>query len=133
MMLQNVLHVEDDEDIREISRVALETVGGLRLVQCGSGLEALERLESYTPDLILLDSMMPGMNGEQTLLRIRSIKRCAKIPVVFVTARVHDEARTNYMQLGAVAVIVKPFDPLTVAEELRKIWERASNNDKYDA
>ncbi len=123
-MLKSVLHVDDDEDIRDIAKVALETIGGLNVVQCGSGKEALKQLDSYMPDLILLDSMMPEMNGEQTLLEIRKRKEVARVPVVFVTAKVHDEARSNFLQLGAVAVVVKPFDPLTLADDLRAIWAR---------
>ncbi len=124
-MLSTVLHVDDDEDIRDIAKVALETIGGLSLLQCSSGKEALKVLEGFTPDLIVLDSMMPEMNGEQTLLEIRKMSGAANVPVVFVTAKVHESARANFLQLGAIAVVVKPFDPLTLADELRAIWKRS--------
>lgn len=123
-MLRNVLHVDDDEDIRAIACVALETIGGLNIVQCASGAEALERLNTFTPDLILLDSMMPGMNGEQTLLEVRKRADGKNVPIVFVTAKVHEEARRNFVHLGAAAIVVKPFEPLTLADQLRTIWQQ---------
>ncbi len=123
-MLRRVLHVDDDDDIRAIACVALEAIGGFELLQCSGGAAALASLESFVPDLIILDSMMPDMNGEQTFAQIRRRPAFSNTPIVFVTAKVHEEAKRNFLRLGAAAVVVKPFDPLTLSDQLREIWDR---------
>lgn len=124
MGLPRVLHVEDDPDIREIALIALETVGGLEVAQCGSGQEALARAPELEPGLFLLDVMMPGMNGEETLLALRAIPQFANTPAIFMTAKAQPTEVARLRDLGALEVITKPFDPMTLADQLLEIWNR---------
>ncbi len=125
-MIKTVLHVDDDEDIRDIVRVALEHIGGLHVIQCGSGTEALQLFGKIHPDVILLDSMMPEMSGEQTFKELRKLEAGRSVPIVFITAKVHEEAMRGFLELGAAGVMVKPFDPLTLADDLRAICDRTA-------
>ena len=120
--LEKVLYVEDEPDIRVVARLALEQLGGFTVELCGSGPEALERCPTFNPDLILLDVMMPGMDGPSTLLALRALPNCSRTPVVFMTAKVQPQEIAHYRQLGAVDVIPKPFDPLALADRVRAIW-----------
>ncbi|MDO3384720.1 response regulator [Gilvimarinus sp. SDUM040013] len=126
--LQTILYVEDEPDIRAIAELALETVGGYTLVSCSSGREALAAAKSEVPDLILLDVMMPEMDGPETLRQLRELKSMAGVPAVFMTAKVQPSEVAEYLALGAVDVIAKPFDPLTLAEQINKIWLSAKPN-----
>jgi two-component system OmpR family response regulator len=117
-----VLCVEDEDDIRFIVRTALEELGGLEVQEAGSGPEALKRLESFIPDIILLDIMMPGMDGMATFRAIRSDSRWAGCPIVFMTAKVQCHEIAQYKQAGALDVIEKPFDPSTLADTVRALW-----------
>ena len=124
--LQRILYVEDDPDIRAVARIALETVGGFEIVECASGQEALAAAASAAADVVLLDVMMPGMDGPATLHGLRKIPQTADTPVVFMTAKVQPSEVAHYRDLGAVDVIAKPFDPMTLADQLRAIWQAAS-------
>lgn len=121
-MLEHVVHVDDDADIREITNLALCDIGGLKVSQFRSGLEFLEAVGEIFPDLILLDVMMPDMSGEETFSMLRKHLHLAKVPIVFMTANGNRMARDRLMELGAAHVIVKPFDPITLADDLRDIW-----------
>ena len=120
--LRRILHVEDDPDIQAIARLALEGVGGLELETCGTGEEALRLARTFHPDLILLDVMMPDMDGVTTLRRLRADPQTGAIPVVFMTAKVQQEEVARLRGEGALDVLVKPFDPMTLAHTLRQIW-----------
>jgi CheY-like chemotaxis protein len=121
--LRTVLYVDDEPDIREIVELALGLVEGLNVVVCESGERALQRLPDITPDLVLLDVMMPGTDGPTTLQRMRADPRFANIPVVFVTAKAMPAEVARFRELGAVAVIAKPFDPLQFGQQIVAIWE----------
>lgn len=123
-ILNKILLVEDEEDIRTIAQIALEEIGKFTVQYCGSGKEALERVETFKPDLILLDVMMPGMDGLTVLQKLRKKPDFVHIPVVFMTAKVQANEITQYRVLGAADVITKPFDPLTLAQTLREIWKK---------
>jgi CheY-like chemotaxis protein len=120
--LHRILHVEDDADIQAIARLALEGVGGFETATCGTGEEALRLARSFHPDLILLDVMMPDMDGVTTLRRLREDPQTAAIPVVFMTAKVQQEEVARLREAGALEVLMKPFDPMTLAQALRQIW-----------
>lgn len=120
--LSRVLYVEDDPDIRTIASLALETLGGLVLESCSSGQEALAKADAFAPDLLLLDVMMPGMDGPDTLAALRRLPATANTPAVFMTAKVHESELAHYRALGALGVIPKPFDPMTLANQLRDLW-----------
>ena len=121
--LTRVLHVDDDEDIRTIANLALEAVGRLTVCVCDSGPDALAKAEAFRPDLFLLDYMMPGMDGEETARRLHELPGLADVPVIFMTARVQGDMPQNLLDSGAIGVIAKPFDPMTLAARLREIWE----------
>lgn len=120
--LERILYVEDEPDIREVAAIALEAVGGYTLRVCHSGGEALAVAEAFAPDLLLLDVMMPGMDGPTTLSELRKIPALADTPAVFMTAKVQPSEVAEYRAMGALGVVPKPFDPMTLAETLRSIW-----------
>jgi len=122
--LRSLLMVEDEADIREVAKLALEMVGGLQVDACGSGEEAMQRAGQVAPDLILLDVMMPGMDGPTTLKGLRTLPGLARTPIIFMTAKVMQSEVDDYLALGAVDVIPKPFDPMTLADQLKSIWDR---------
>jgi two-component system OmpR family response regulator len=117
--LKLVLYVEDDPDIQMVAQMALEVVGGLKLRSCTSGQEALDAATTCQPDLILLDVMMPGLDGPATLAQLRKLPNTASTPVVFMTAKVQTAEVAYYKTLGALGVIAKPFDPMQLAQAVR--------------
>lgn len=122
--LQRILCVEDEPDIQAVARMALELVGGFVVRVCSGGDEALREAPGFSPDLILLDVMMPGMDGPSTLQALRAQDATAQVPVVFMTAKVQPQEVTHYRSLGALDVIAKPFDPMALAGQVQAIWER---------
>jgi len=122
--LEKVLLVEDDLDIQIIGRLALETVGGLTLEACSSGQDCIQVAPQFRPDLILLDVMMPGMDGPTTLTALKADPELASIPVVFMTAKVQTHEVESYKSMGAIGVIAKPFDPMTLATQVQSLWNQ---------
>ncbi|AOY90334.1 hypothetical protein BKP64_16585 [Marinobacter salinus] len=120
--LQRIMLVEDEEDIRAVAELALEAVGGFILKTCPSGQSALDAIETFRPQLILLDVMMPGMDGPTTLQAIRQCPDFARTPAVFMTAKVQPEEVDGYLAQGAADVIPKPFDPMALSDRIREIW-----------
>ena len=120
-----VLHVEDEPDIREVAAFALGLEPDLELTSAASGPEALRELERATPDVVLLDVMMPGMDGPTVLAALRDRPETAAVPVIFMTARARDGEIDRYLNLGAVGVITKPFDPMTLAQEVKSLLAAA--------
>lgn len=114
-----ILYVDDEDDIREIAVMALELDSEISVKSCVSGTDALTVASEWLPDLILLDVMMPGMDGPETLERLRQAPETSPIPVVFTTARTQPEDLERFVSLGAAGVISKPFDPMTLAEQAR--------------
>ena len=98
-------------------------LGGFTLEVCCDGKEALEKGPAFKPDLILLDVMMPGMDGNLTMRALRKIPELAAIPVVFITAKVQPHEIQEFLDQGAAGVIAKPFDPISLADKIRQIWE----------
>lgn len=121
-VLKRILLVEDEADIRKITRITLENIGGFEVEVCSSGHEALEVIQACQPDLAILDVMMPGMDGRTTMQEIRKIEGFAELPIIFMTAKVQAHEVDEYMSLGVLAVISKPFDPVTLSQEIRDIW-----------
>lgn len=121
--LQRILYVEDDVDIRTVSKLALEAVGGFEVEVAASGDEALVRAREFVPDLLLLDVMMPGMDGPTTLRALRTLPELEAVPAIFMTARALPGEVAALKAEGAVGVITKPFDPMTLADQLRVLWE----------
>ncbi|MDD1784101.1 response regulator [Enterovibrio sp. ZSDZ35] len=120
----SVLYVEDDDDIRVIAEMALEEEEFF-LMSCSSGAEALEKAALSEPDLLLLDVMMPGMDGPTTLNHLRLIPHIESTPVIFMTAKVQPKEIKAYQECGALGVISKPFDPMRLADEIKSILKKA--------
>ena len=118
-----VLYVEDDPDIQTVAQMALEMVGGFTLRTCSSGREALLAAAECKPDLLLLDVMMPGMDGPTTLAELRKLPDTGNTPVIFMTAKVQAAEVAQYRELGAIDVIHKPFDPMELSAQIARIWE----------
>lgn len=123
--LNTILYVEDEPDIRMVAQLALETVGGFTLKVCSNGEEAVQTGPGFKPDLLLLDVMMPGMDGPGTLAALRETPALKDTPVIFMTAKVQPGEIQQYRDMGALDVIAKPFDPMTLADQVRTIWARA--------
>jgi CheY-like chemotaxis protein len=122
--LRRILSVDDEADIREILALALEVVGGFQVALCGSGTEAIEMAPGFAPDLILLDVRMPDMDGPMTLQALRRLPQTAHTPVIFLTAKVGMDDIDRYRRLGALDVIVKPFDPMRIPDQILGAWRR---------
>jgi two-component system, OmpR family, response regulator len=120
--LKQILCVEDNDSIAEVVKMTLEDVGSYVVTHCASGQEALETLRTAKPQLVLLDVMMPGMDGPETMRRMRQMPEGADIPVVFMTARMQLHEQAQYMELGAAGVIAKPFDPMQLCDDIETIW-----------
>jgi DNA-binding response OmpR family regulator len=113
-----ILHVEDETDILEIAKMSLEIHGNMEVTMCSSGREALQVVESFTPDIILLDYMMPELSGPETLKKLRQLPGLENVPAVFMTARAHEDEHQELWDLGASDVISKPFDPMALGSRL---------------
>jgi CheY-like chemotaxis protein len=119
MSALRVLHVDDEPDIRELVEISLLMDADLAVQSCSSGDEALAAAAEWTPDIILMDVMMPVMDGPQTLSHLRENRITAQIPVVFMTARAQTRELAHFLSLGAAGVIPKPFDPISLASTVR--------------
>jgi len=119
--IKKVLVVDDVESIRLIAKIGLENKTQWQVVLVSSGQEALDVAGKEIPDVILLDVMMPGMDGKETLIRLRENSVTASIPVIFVTAKVQDHELENYSDLNVHGVITKPFDPMELSAEVERI------------
>ena len=126
--LTRILYVEDEPDIQTVACMALETIGGFTVQACSSGQEAIDAAPAFSPDLILLDVMMPGMDGPATMEALRKLPVTADVDVIFMTAKVQSHEVEHYRELGAVEVIAKPFDPMTLAAQLQAIWDQQHEN-----
>src|SRR3990167_1198348 len=120
--LNRILYVEDEPDIRVVAQMALEVVGGFTVIACASGQQALSAAPDARADLLLLDVMMPGMDGPGTLKALRALPATAHTPVVFMTAKVQAAEVAAYKALGALEVIPKPFDPMALSAQIQRIW-----------
>lgn len=117
------LVIDDEEDVRFVAELSLGRVGGMTVLVASNGAEGLALARSERPDVILLDMMMPDMDGVATFQALRESSECATIPVVFLTAKAMAPEIESMKDLGAKAVILKPFDPMTLAAEIRKILD----------
>jgi CheY-like chemotaxis protein len=121
MTIRKVLLVDDEDDIRTVGNLSLSRVGGWQTVLASSGAEAVKKAAAERPDLILLDVMMPGMDGPTTFTQLRAQEATATTPIIFMTAKIQKQEVARYLELGAVGVIGKPFDPMTLPTEIKKL------------
>lgn len=123
MTLQRILLADDEPDILEISRIALETVGGYEVSVCSSGMTLLERLAEFEPDLVVVDVLMPDMSGPEVLEEIRRKPEFDGVPVVYLTGVIQEEELDSLKESGVADVILKPFDPMKLADRIHGIWK----------
>jgi CheY-like chemotaxis protein len=117
-MSHRILIIDDEDDIREVAALSLETVAGWEVAMASSGAQGVMRAAEYRPDAILLDVMMPGMDGPSTFRELRKNPVTANIPVVLLTAKVQSNDQRRFADLGVEAVLFKPFDPLTLSTQI---------------
>ena len=117
-MSHRILIIDDEDDIREVAALSLETVAGWEVAMANSGAQGLARAAEYRPDAILLDVMMPGMDGPSTFRELRRNPATAQIPVVLLTAKVQSNDQRRFADLGVEAVLFKPFDPMTLSTQI---------------
>ncbi len=116
-----ILYAEDDPDVQKITALALRMLGGYEVKACNDGVEVLEEVKGFDPDLILLDVMMPRMDGVTALQKMRSDPSAKVVPVIFFTAKVMPSECARYKELGALGVIAKPYDPTTVCATIKSL------------
>ena len=121
--LKKILYVEDDVDIQNIVRAVLGMIGGFEILICSSGQEALEKAPEFSPQLCLLDVMMPEMDGPETFAALRKIESFSAVPFVFLTAKAQPDEIDRLKTLGAVDVLIKPFNPAMLSDQIREIWD----------
>jgi len=121
--LQRILLADDEPDILEISRIALETLGGYEVVVCESGSDFLKLLPGFRPDLVIIDALMPDMNGLEVLAEMRRMEGFEDVPAVFLTGLVLERDLRDLRASGAVDIITKPFDPMKLPQRIDGIWE----------
>jgi CheY-like chemotaxis protein len=121
--LKKLLYVDDDADIREIVQMSLSLDGTLEVITSDGGERALLKMQVEKPDLVVLDVMMPGMDGPALLQRMRQDPALDQIPVIFMTAKASAEETAKFRELSAIGVIGKPFDPMTLGGQVKSLWE----------
>ncbi len=119
-MRRRVLVVDDEDDIREVAQVSLEMLGGWKVFQADSGRRAIEVAKVEQLDVILLDVMMPDMDGPTTFRTLQTESRTQEIPVILLTAKVQTAEQRSLSQLGAAGLIAKPFDPMTLHQQVQR-------------
>lgn len=121
--MTRILYIDDEDDIREVAQMSLELDPAFEVRGCASGPDGIAEAAAWRPDLILLDVMMPGMDGPTTFARLRENPETASIPVVFITARTQSHEVEGFRELGARGVLPKPFDPMTLADHVRGLLD----------
>lgn len=121
MTNRRVLVVDDDDLLREVAKASLEMIGGWEVLTAVSGAEARQLALQEQPDVLLLDVMMPGMDGPSTVRALRADPATRDIPVIFLTAKVGDEGQQQWPDLAVSGVIPKPFDPMTLPAEVARL------------
>jgi len=117
-MQRRILIIDDEDDIRQVAAMSLETVAGWDVLTASSGAQGIRRAQSEQPDAILLDVMMPGMDGPSTFLELRKARETSQIPVILLTAKVQGADQKRFANLGVSGVLFKPFDPMTLAQQM---------------
>ncbi|HUQ74927.1 MAG TPA: response regulator [Burkholderiales bacterium] len=122
--LERICYVEDDEDIQRIVRMSLERVGKMTVEVVTDPMLAIAAITAFKPDMVMLDWMMPGMDGPTLFRKMKTDPQTASLPVVFITAKAAQRDMDELSSLGAVGTISKPFSPKDLPEQLRAIWAK---------
>ena len=123
MEIRKILLAEDEEDIRKVAQISLQFRGGWEVLLATNGEECLVKAASDRPDLILLDCMMPKLDGYETCRRLKLDPSLRDIPVIFLTAKAQESEVKKGLSLGAVGYLIKPFNPMSLAAEIKQILE----------
>jgi two-component system alkaline phosphatase synthesis response regulator PhoP len=121
MLHKRILIIDDEYDIREMASLALETCGDFEVASADGGLAGLKAAREGNPDIILLDVIMPELDGPSTFRLLKQLEDTRSIPVIFLTARVQASDRCRLIELGALGIIAKPFDPMRLADDIAAI------------
>jgi len=122
--LKHIVCIDDDENILLVARLALKTMGGYRVSAFSDSWNALREVRHLRPDMILLDAIMPGMDGPTVLKTLRENMEVSNIPIFFLTAKTAPEDAEYFLSIGADGVLNKPFDPMTLAKQVKELWEQ---------
>ena len=122
--LQKVCYVEDDEDIQRIVRLSLERVGKLTVEVVSDPMVAIDKIKAFQPDLVMLDWMMPGMDGPTLFKKMQQTPEVSALPVVFITAKASQQELDELTRMGALGTISKPFSPKDLPDQLRAMWAK---------
>lgn len=122
--LKKILYAEDEPDVQTIVELTIQTMSDYEIKICNNGKKLLECVEEYEPDLILLDVMMPEMDGPATFKNLQANENTKSIPVIFVTAKAQVHEVEKFKEIGSWGVITKPFAVMSLCDELQKIWEK---------
>ena len=128
MQRKHILLVDDEDDIREVAALSLEMIGNWRVTSANGGRQGIAKALSEAPDAILLDVMMPGLDGPATLLRLRDDARTRDIPVIFLTAKAQTAQHLALARLGVAGTLTKPFDPMTLSDQVNGILAAAGDS-----
>ncbi|MCI5072558.1 response regulator [bacterium] len=121
--LKKILYVEDDQDIAQITSIVLDEMGQYEVLHVSNGQEAIDQVPVFKPQLILMDVMMPGMDGQEAFIKLKEKGYLNNVPVVFMTAKAQVHEQKKYMELGALGVIVKPFDLEILCATIEDYWK----------
>ncbi|MDB5492274.1 MAG: response regulator receiver protein [Micavibrio sp.] len=124
-MTLKILYIEDEPDIRALAEMMMQSLGGYTVKSCADGLSALEEAAGFQPDVIVLDVMMPGLSGPETLAKLRALPATASTPAIFMTGKSQAHEIESLIALGAIGVIQKPFDPMSVAAKIQELMDQA--------
>jgi len=127
MIIKKILCVEDDPDIQTMIKLSLKFKGGYKVILAGDGFSGIEMAEKENPDVILLDVMMPELDGYETCKRLKANPLTKDIPIIFLTAKVQEKEIKKGLEMGAIGYLTKPFDPMTIKDELEAVVERAED------
>lgn len=122
--LQKICYVEDDEDIQRIVRMSLERIGKMTVSICSDPMKAIDTIVAFDPDLVMLDWMMPGMDGPTLFRKMKEKPETSALPVVFITAKASQGELDELLRMGAAGTISKPFSPKDLPDQLREIWAK---------
>lgn len=122
--LKKILYAEDERDVQTIVEISIWSTSSYEIKICDNGKLLLDCVEDYNPDLILLDAMMPEMDGITTLRNLRLNEKTKNIPVIFITAKAQTHEVKSFNESGVIGVITKPFDPMSLSSSIKEIWDK---------
>ena len=126
--LKRVLYAEDEPDVQTVVEITVQAMGDFDIKICDNGKLLLDCVEEYNPDLIILDVMMPEMDGPTTFTNLQSNEKTKNIPVIFMTAKAQVHEVQLFKETGVIGVITKPFDPILLCSEIQRNWEKGFIN-----